>query len=92
MRDGNYFFGAHPIALRKFLLADPGVAKMVDSVRMIEPWVWTFDEDTSFLVGGLSWVTYPGLRCLLARFDPRYFHRTVLVGRLPRVRIESGKG
>ncbi len=54
IEERNFFSGANPFALLTDLRDGPGLRDKVDRVAMIEPWIWRFSADRSFLVYGIA--------------------------------------
>jgi hypothetical protein len=46
--------GTAPSFLRKILREDPEVAPLVTAPRLVEPWLWRFTEEMTFLVYALA--------------------------------------
>jgi len=51
---GNFLSGTSPAFLRRILRTDEIVAKLVDSPRLIAPWLWRVDEELTLLAYALT--------------------------------------
>ena len=52
-RNNRVLTGTAPSFLRKILREEPEVAPLVSSARLVEPWLWRFTDDITFLVYAL---------------------------------------
>jgi hypothetical protein len=53
-RAGRTLTGTAPSFLRRILREDPQVAPLVTPARLVEPWLWRFTEEITFLVYALA--------------------------------------
>jgi hypothetical protein len=53
-RAGRVLTGTGPAFLRKILRDDPEVGPLLTPSRLVEPWLWRFTEEMTFLVYALS--------------------------------------
>jgi len=51
--------GTGPSFLRKMLRDDPEVGPLVTAPRLVEPWLWRFTEEMTFLVYALVFQKRP---------------------------------